>query len=174
MVNMWIWPSGFLLVSTMWRLCSASNMTQKWCITSGIDMTLHDVCKAIWCWRNGHANIFCAKLTCCMLRICKWIWSGLCVTSFSWMCSMFPQPRFRHVFQQSQTTFLLPNCFWRFGKLHVIFREVYGEVIGCECKKRCIWVNSNRIHGCERHQHACFACRHCHFQQTAARTEEEQ
>ena len=52
--------------------------------------TLHDAAKVFGANVYGQElQCLFAKYTCCMLRICKWIWDVFGATSFSWMCMMF-------------------------------------------------------------------------------------
>ena len=102
-----------------------------------------------------------AKLTCCMLRIFKWIWTGLCATSFfSRMCSIFFQQRFRHVFQQSQTPFCCQTVFDVFGSCMLFLEKFMEKFLDVNGRRDVFeWIQTEFTQSswsfCGRHQQAC-------------------
>ena len=95
-VSAWLGMATGIWWQQMSSLHTALDLLQNGGITSGIDMflnvfwTLHDGAKVLGANVCGQElQWLFTKYTCCMLRICKWIWDVYGATSFSWMCMMF-------------------------------------------------------------------------------------
>ena len=95
--------------------------------------TLHDAAKVFGANVYGQElQCLFAKYTCCMLRICKWIWDVFGATSFSWMCMMFFDNWFDSFFNNKLKPIFLPSCIYVFWKLHVVLQQLHG-------REECFW-----------------------------------
>ena len=138
-VSAWLGMATGIWWQQMSSLHTALDLLQNGGITSGIDMflnvfwTLHDGAKVFGANVCGQElQWLFTKYTCCMLRICKWIWDVYGATSFSWMCMMFLTiglTRFSTTNWNRFSATLRLHFFW---KLDVVLQQHRGE-------EECFW-----------------------------------